>query len=490
MRDRGRRWLLGITIGAAVMRLPGLFVNTFHADEALFASFARTIAVWRDPLLAAQPVDKPPLLFYLQALFYPLFGPVEWAARLPDFIASILLVPLVGLWAWRVYKEEETAVFAALLIALSPLAIQFSATAFTDPLLTLFLTAALATASGAMGGRGRARGSASPFFAGILFGLAAATKHQAWLFWPLLFGLGWLSGWRWPHWRRWLAGFVPPGLSFLLWELARSGGWRLWSIQVANFGGVRSAWSWELWPRGAAWAGLWRQTWGFPFIAALILALLGYAAVHAWRQAERHALRTWLLLLFGAGYLLLHWLLAIPVWDRYLLPLLPPMALAAGYGLSAVCARVGAPLPARRLLSAGLLTLLLLPGAWKARSGGYALGGGPNADLGAAVLAEALAGAPYGAVLYDHWYSWQWRYHLFDKRVYVSWFPHTDALLADLAVFGGDGHSRYIALPDAAVSRPAERALVGAGFSLRPVTLPTPGQINLWEIVPAGGATP
>ncbi|RMG96345.1 MAG: glycosyltransferase, partial [Chloroflexi bacterium] len=82
-----RRWwqwaLLGVVWITAVFRFRALFANTFHADEALFASWARLIAVWRDPLLVTQAVDKPPLLFYLQAVFYPLFGPVMWAARLP-----------------------------------------------------------------------------------------------------------------------------------------------------------------------------------------------------------------------------------------------------------------------------------------------------------------------------------------------------------------------------------------------------------------------
>ncbi len=134
--------LLLLTGLTAVLRAPGLFANRFQADEALFATWAREIAVWRDPLLAMQPVDKPPLLFYLQALFYPLFGPVEFAARWPIWIASLLLVPLVGILAWKLYRQVETAVFAAALVALFPLAIQFSPTAFTDPLLTFFLITA------------------------------------------------------------------------------------------------------------------------------------------------------------------------------------------------------------------------------------------------------------------------------------------------------------------------------------------------------------
>ena len=112
--NRSEKWWLAGWSGAALFfRLPGLFANRFHADEALFASFARTIAVWHDPLLQMQPVDKPPLLFYAQALFYPLLGPVEFAARLPNFVVSILLVPLTGVLAWRLFREGKTAVFNA-----------------------------------------------------------------------------------------------------------------------------------------------------------------------------------------------------------------------------------------------------------------------------------------------------------------------------------------------------------------------------------------
>ncbi|MCA9929638.1 MAG: glycosyltransferase family 39 protein [Anaerolineales bacterium] len=135
--------LVVLTLLTAVFRIHALFANSFHADEALFASWARLIAVWRDPLLQTVAVDKPPLLFYAQALFFPLLGPVEWAARLPNLIASILLVPLVAVWVWRWYRDGKTAVFAAALVALSPLHIQFSATAFTDPLLTTLLVGAL-----------------------------------------------------------------------------------------------------------------------------------------------------------------------------------------------------------------------------------------------------------------------------------------------------------------------------------------------------------
>ena len=78
-----------LIVAAVLLRFHGFLFNSFHPDEALFAYWSRLIAVGRDPLLLAQVVDKPPLLFYLQALSYPLFGPVEWAARMPNFVTSI-----------------------------------------------------------------------------------------------------------------------------------------------------------------------------------------------------------------------------------------------------------------------------------------------------------------------------------------------------------------------------------------------------------------
>lgn len=465
--NRSEQWWLAGWSGAALFfRLPGLFANHFHADEALFASFARTIAVWRDPLLQMQPVDKPPLLFYAQALFYPLFGPVEFAARLPNFIVSILLVPLTAVLTWRLYGKGGTAVFTAAIIACLPLAVQFSPTAFLDPFLTFWLMAALA-----------ALVSRKPGVSGMLFGLAVATKYQAWLFVPLLLGLGWLGHWRWAAWRRWLAGFLPVLLLLAVWELARSAGMGLWSAQMANFGGVRMSRSWELLPRALDWLLLWLQAFGL--FAVIVLLLLALAGVKAWRGRDLPSLQTKLLLLFVVAYLCLHWLLAIPVWDRYLLPLFPLVVVVMVRGLN-----ISQVWDFRDVSVVVLLVCLLLYSAWEARDGRYPIGGQRDADQGAAVVAAALTDSPYGTVLYDHWYSWQWRYQLFDKPVYTSWQPNPAALAGELAVFGADGHRHYLVLPDSAAARPFLRAVDSTGFDLHLVALPAPTQMRLYEIVP------
>ena len=179
--DRWLKWcLIGVILLAFFWRLPGLFQHTFHGDEALFASWARHIAVWKDPLLVTQAVDKPPLLFYLQALFYPLQGPVMWAARLPNFIASICLIPVTAVLSWRLYRQPWAALLAALVVLGSPLAIQFSGTAFTDPLLTFWLFCCLALVAGRNG-----RWSPASYLAWLwLLNIRRSCFCPSWLVWP------------------------------------------------------------------------------------------------------------------------------------------------------------------------------------------------------------------------------------------------------------------------------------------------------------------
>jgi 4-amino-4-deoxy-L-arabinose transferase-like glycosyltransferase len=461
------RWLLvAITLLAFWLRLPGLFANSFQGDEALFATWARLIAVWREPLLQTQLVDKPPLLFYLQALFYPLQGPVEWAARLPNWIASILLVPLTAQWVWRWYGNDDgrptadgrhfpralwikPAVVAAMLVTLSPFAIQFSPTAFLDPLLLFWLVGSMALID-------------RPGWSGILFGLALLTKHQAWLFLPLLLAVG---SWRWAGlaFTRWLAGMLPLLAILFLWEWLRAGSLTLWQAQVSNFGGTRLIWSWELWPRLLAWVELGNMVWAGGWLGVVFLLLTGGGMAWLWvygRLPDR------LLILFSLAYLAVHWLLAIPVWDRYLLLLVPILALLLARCLNGTLFSFRGKMG--RIVLPVLVVLLLLPGAWSGRNGRLPIGGQTDADQGIATAAIYLEDAPYGTVLYDHWHSWQWRYHLFDKRVHLSWIPHPAQLTEDLLVFGGDGHARYLSLPNTPAALPFSRAVAEAGLCLEP----------------------
>jgi 4-amino-4-deoxy-L-arabinose transferase-like glycosyltransferase len=478
MRGQSRHWLVAIILLGALIRWPSFFANTFHADEALFGSWARLIGVWRDPLLSSQLVDKPPLLFYLQALFYPVLGtPAPWVARLPNFIASLLLVPLTAQLAWRLYQTWLPALAAALFIALSPYTVQFSATAFTDPLLTVLLAASLlATVAG-----GSERRS---WWGGLLFGLALATKHQALLFAPLLLAAGWIHGWSRGWWVRWLAGVLVLVVAVLTWDAVRDAP-SVWAVQGQNYGGLRLAWSSELWPRLEEWARWWQIMFGSQVIGfALLLALPVFLALLIYDRDWPTAYDQ-LILLYVLAYAGLHWFLTVPEWDRYLLPLAPLVSLLLGRFGTRVITFVGPNLGSERrvelvrVAALLLLFLLLLPAGWAARRGAFPVGGYQAADEGAESIAAILHDAPYGTVLYDHWFGWQWRYHFFDRKVLVYWFADPATLAEELDTFGALG-TRYLVLPAGPASAPARQAAAAAGFPTVP--LETSGSMVLYRL--------
>ena len=477
----------GLVFLAATVRFHGLFTNDFHADEALFAVWARLIATWRDPLLSNEIVDKPPLLFYIQAMMYPLMAsPAPWVARLPNLAASLLLVPLTARLAWNLYGDMLAAVTAMIVAACSPLLVQFSATAFTDPLLTAVIMASLVAAGSARRGPTASSGERVGLLSGLLLGLALATKYQAALFVPLHVALAFFCKWRGDDWRRWLAGISLPVMALGLWDLARGAGAGLWAQQMYNYGGLRLVWSWELWPRLESWMALWSAFIGSPVLAFTLLLLAPVFFALLIQQQDRPTALDQLLLLFLLGYVVLHWLVAVPVWDRYLLPAAPLAAILLGRFVSRVLAFFGAalPLPAglKMLIPVTAILAMMLPAGVAAREAQFAIGVRQTKGEGVAQLVRELQDAPYGAVLYDHWYSWQWRYYLLDSRVYLSWFAHRDALVADLNVFLDEDEPRYLALPQAPAAIPVQRRLRDSGYSLA-VVRSVPG-ITLYRITP------
>ena len=481
---RQRRWLVSITpiallLVATLLRFRGLFIVHAHPDEAIFATWARMIGTWQAPLLQGELVDKPPLLFYLQGSLYPLLGtPAIWVSRLPNLVASILIVPVTLRFARDLYRDRLTTVVTAMLATFSPLLVAFSSTSFTDPLMTALVMGALLAFrrsspgdSGASASKGDDRSEfRRTFGAGLLMGLAVATKYQALLFVPLQIGLGCFHGHPARLWRSWLAGFSVPLLCLFGWSLARDGMPGIWGLQAENYGGLRLAWSWELWPRLEAWGELWGSLLNAPVLAfALILASPVFLALLIQRQ-DRHTALDQMLLIFLLVYVTMHWFVAVPIWDRYLVPVAPLAITLLGRFVSRVVSFVAPEIPLqKRWLHAGpvmlILTLVAGPVIADQDAGASAI----HSQDGPAAVAGELADAPYGAVLYDHWFSWELRYALMDGKVYLSWFAHPEALVADLDAFLGHGPARYVVLPRGPAAIPVIRALGDASYSLQTV---------------------
>ena len=285
-----------ICLLAFALRLGPLFGNRFHPDEALFSTWALKIARGENLLLTGIPVDKPPLLIYLTALSYFIFGQSELAARVPNLIASVVSIVLVWRLAisqmgtaklvtstldeyqlanrspqnlfthYQFSNYQFTTLLPPLLLALSPFAISFAPTAFLDPLMIMFGLASLVVAA-----RGRAG------WAGILLGLSFATKVQGLFFAPLI-----------PvFWSKQvdreishsISHSLRPSFSFalslagiaigvLLWDRLR-GGLPFWVQQSINYGGIRVIYPSEISSRLTGWFDL------LPYFFGPIVGVLG-----------------------------------------------------------------------------------------------------------------------------------------------------------------------------------------------------------------------
>jgi 4-amino-4-deoxy-L-arabinose transferase-like glycosyltransferase len=470
--------LLAALLAATLFRALPLLENRFHPDEALYASFGRLIASGRDPLLAGVVVDKPPLSFYLTAGSFLLFGGTEFAARLVPFYAGVVSVALLFALA-RVLYDSPAAHLAAWVLALSPFAILFSITIFIDPLLVALGLWGVVMFAKARPGRGRAASRRLEWAGAAAFALAFAAKQTALLFAPLalalmLPGLPDVPG---TALRRWLrAGlFIAGGLavSALLvfaWDAARHAPIGFWQQGYADNTPGRFIRAGEMLPRALAWLD-----WLHYFTASSLLNVAFWLGMPVLlltsaRRPTRAAVADFILAGFLLLYLAAYWLLAFNVWDRYLLPVVPLMALLLGRmaaraagglaGIGAGGLRRWAP----RLLPILLVGLLLPPALTAARSG-YPVGGDHGAYDGLDDAARFIRTLPTGGVLYDHWLGWQWNFYLFDGPLYVSWFISPEALATDLRAFGHTS-PRYLAVPDWESDMEVRAAAAEAGFGL------------------------
>ncbi|MBX7236097.1 MAG: glycosyltransferase family 39 protein [Caldilineales bacterium] len=457
-------WLVGwLAVGAG---LRGWSSGRFplREDEALYAFWARLISSGLDPMLERVAVDKPPFFLYALAQFFTWFGPSEASGRLLSQIASFLSIFLVGALAWRMYGRR-TAMVALPLAALSPFAISFAPTLYTDPTLTAWLLLALLAAS-LRRGRGLGWRLASGLLAGLALGMAFDTKQNALLFVPLVLGaLVVAQGIGSSPTRRLLAvalSFLAAAAAFyFIWfKVWQWDGWRVLPAEIPSFweqawhtyGGLRLTSPGE-WPgRMAAWAGVWRWL-GGGWPGTLVLAGLAGAAAGASLRAVRrrgagpgHAFDL-LLAGFSLAYLLAHVAFTFQPWDRYLLPLAPLLALLAARGLVAVWQALGRR-PGLRLAVVAGLAAVFVGGAGLAAAARIPVGGDHGGWSGIEAVARYLQQVvpDQRGVLYQRWEGWHWNWYLWDGPHGRVYWANPEMLVDDLRP-DPTGYQRFVVFP-------------------------------------------
>jgi hypothetical protein len=159
---------------------------------------------------------------------------------------------------------------------------------------------------------------------------------------------------------------------------------------------------------------------------------------------------------------------ALPTWDRYLLPLVPILAVLIARIMRAAASGAGALKLNWRSALAGLLLAPLLTGpALKASAGRYPIGTERIAHQGIEDVVSFFGRLPEGSVVYHHWLGWQYHYALFDGPVYLAYWPTPAWLARDVQAFG-HREPRYVVFPAWESSARAGRALNDVGYTLEP----------------------
>ncbi len=464
-------------------------------DEALYSVWARLISSGQDVMLERVAVDKPPFFLYLLARWFDWFGPSDAAGRSLNVFISFLTMILIWLLACRLFGRRMGR-WSLAMFALSPFAISFAPTVYTDPLLTFWVMLALLLASWRVG-----------LLTGLALGMGFATKQNALLFIPLIllaltlgrwpravskqwavFSERWAVDGRMTRAMRWGAPFLMAGLGFwYAWfKVWQWNDWRIlpaeipdfWTQSWHSYGGLHllppAAWPQRL----IEWWRVWRW-WGGGAVATLIIVgLSGVAVAAAWRvlrnhhAAKEHDLNTalWLLLFggFSVAYLALHVIFSFQAWDRYLLPLAPPGAILSAYGALRLWEKMQGWRRIWRWGVAALVAIPLLIGAGQAAAARIPVGGDHGAYSGLLTVADYLQeNTPgYHGVVYQRWLGWQWNWYLWNGPPRVYW-ANPDMLISDLAPHRY-GYTRFVVFPGWELQEKTalDAALADAGLHL------------------------
>ncbi|MEA3334523.1 MAG: glycosyltransferase family 39 protein [Chloroflexota bacterium] len=497
---RNHSWLLlaAVLAFAAGMRYLFLSQPGLHPDEALYAGWALQIAGGSDPTLLGVYVDKPPFLLYLLAGLFRLagYGPesrldaklLVLVARTAALAISLASIGLLYGISRRSYGQG-VAILAAVLFALSPLAVRLSGTLLTDPWLVLFFLVGLWAATEGHG-----------WIAGIACGLAYATKQHAVMLIPLvLLACLWLA----PQLTRRSAWRITNGFLLIFavvtwWDSLR---WQwmpsFWDRSLTTYGGVELASAPGLANSLGKWLELLGNVFGSPILGFAIIPafmLVGWSIFRSrnrsgverdcqpgWRGRLSLAVRTDLWVAgFLAAYLAAHLVTSLAPWDRYLLPVVPILSLLLARGVFLLLAALQKSGPGQRSFSSMaalghrsvfvllllLLSIGLLQSGWISMAADLPVGDNTAYDGVDEIAGFLRQDSTSNAVLYHHWLGWHYSFYLHDSDIEQRWWQSTEDLAQKTQ--GSLLRSQFIAFPAGRDTIPAREALESAGFTLSP----------------------
>ncbi len=508
--------LAGLCLGGFALRLHLLAAWPFREDEAMYSVWA--LQLWRvDPWALTLWPDKPPLFLWLLGGTFQLLGPSETAARLLNIAADTLTIGVVAATG-RALWNLRAGLFAATAYALSPFAISFAPTAYTDPTLVLWGMLAFYAAL-----------THRSLWAGLFLAAAIATKQQGLLYVPLIVGILFINAEtqrrrgeegkrqkgkakvparqsmqfaiRNSQFAIFLLGFLLLTLPILLWDASR---WAVapspWDLGVSHYAPLALLPPGEWLPRATRWGAVaWNLAGSWWVIGYWILGI-GYWILASKPQFAIHNSQFTIhnspfIILWSIGFVALHVVTSLQIWDRYLLPLAPLLALFVGW-IAALTVpppnqfggwhgkpietdwqsrRLSAFQPTthnrRRLqpmlgwITALLIPLFFLPPALTAARGSLPVGGDHGDYTG---LHESIAWlhahAPTNAIVYHRDVSWQLRFAFFTATpdqpaatdFELRWFPNA-VYLADNAAKSPERRKFLIEPTWAAVDSAAQR---------------------------------
>lgn len=109
---------LFVFLSATIVYIAGLFVDVINVDAAQYASISKEMFETGSYLVVKHCgkdyLDKPPLLFWLSALSFKIFGVHNWSYKLPSYLFSLLAVLATYRLALSLY-DKRVAMLSAII---------------------------------------------------------------------------------------------------------------------------------------------------------------------------------------------------------------------------------------------------------------------------------------------------------------------------------------------------------------------------------------